>query len=311
MNFYICQGFQLSPRGVGNTTSTHIAAVDAKTRARQCRGDRGKKMQYMGKACRGTPASGSCNAQRCSGMFPWAEIFDFRNAWMQKHRQLFEVLAVRLKRRMRSFDDDSSPNVRAFREFEVDETLCAAANLHAYEGPVLTDTWLTREEMCCLSIETLAALLEDETPHVDGSAGTLVFTYTESGLRFLKVVAAGCAGHIHLVQRRGSVWISNASSFRHQAIHVPAPRGDLSTFGDLADISLSVGRPSFGRGVLIDPTAGTLSISPGVVLKGCRSLVEKTFALVPEVGAASFPEICGASGVQGGGGLPVVICRRW
>ena len=55
--------------------------------------------------------------------------------------------------------------------------------------------------------------LEEETAHIDGSAGDFVFTYTHSGLRFLKVVAAGGSNHIHLVQRPGSIWIANASAF--------------------------------------------------------------------------------------------------
>ena len=260
----------------------------------------------MGRACLGPPVNRTCNAQVCTGTFPWPEVCDLRNAWILKHEGKFEVYRRRIKAAMASFDEGHSPNLIAFRSIEIDNTLAAAANLHVFKGPVMPRKWLSQRECIeqCSRDDGLAQPLPgddgakkreavlasrtwnlaEESPHIDGSAGDFIFTYTHSGLRFLKMVPAGSDSHYHLVQRPGSVWIANASAFRHQAIHVPAEEHELTPFGDFADLSLSVGRPfSAGWGGGAGPgrserLALTIGRCPGLILpRGCSSPVGPTW----------------------------------
>ena len=114
----------------------------------------------------------------------------------------------------------NSPNLIAFRSFEIDNTIAAAANLHVFKGPVMPRNWLNQAEFveqCSIDgsaqpvpgddgakkreavLASRTWNLGEERDHVDGSAGDFIFTYTLSGLRFLKMVPAGSDSHYHLV----------------------------------------------------------------------------------------------------------------
>ena len=101
---------------------------------RQCRGDRGLKIQLAGHLCEGAPAGGAVNGLRVNRSLPVRRFVSFRQAWFGKHREKWLLLERNLKKCMADHEDQSSANVRAFRDLDAETAFLAAGSLHLMMG---------------------------------------------------------------------------------------------------------------------------------------------------------------------------------
>ena len=85
----------------------------------------------------------------------------------------------------------------------------------------------------------LGEVMLREDDHIDGSGGMLHSGWSYFARRVLKVWIAG-RKPVYFLQEPGSFWLTNSSSFRHQAIHLRCEDTNLFTFGELPGCSLGV-----------------------------------------------------------------------
>lgn len=200
-----------------------------KNKSLSCR-QKGCKMIISGGL--GDPCSKSLNAMRIDKPFPVDRVAKWREAFVQVNKAAFTQL-----------DRDIKSKLRELPSGELREN-----GEHALEQP--WETWaLTGGNLFLTqagrSHQGGVHLLEDD--HVDGGAGIMLLAITLFGKRLLhcwnsaetrSTSLSKEENKLQFPQQPGTVWLTCASSFRHQVEHLPSD--DLMTFGDLDRLSVAV-----------------------------------------------------------------------
>lgn len=178
----------------------------------------------------GDSCSKSLNGLRIDKQFPVKRMGEWRDAFIHVNAAAFTQLDKNIKRDLNKLPPE-----------ELKQN-----GKHALQQP--WQTWgLTGANL--FLTQAHGELLEDA--HVDGGAGMLLIAITLFGKRLLhcwkssEKPSGASAGSqpekehtMQIPQEPGTVWLTCASSFRHQAEHQPSD--DLMTFGDLKELSVAV-----------------------------------------------------------------------
>ena len=236
------QSWTLPNKRKRRSDSSESSAVLTASLKRQCRGHGGKEIQLAGHVTEQSLGAGcSVNSLMTDQRLPMLRYSAFRRAWFKKHLTTWKRLQRNLQligSRKVSDKDETSQSIIDLQALDVDETILAAATAHIFRTNVASDSEPHSFQNCQLT----DAEFEEETVHVDGSASMLACGITPKGggNRILKVSLDGVTRHVHICQRAGSVWLMTAATCKHQAIHLPSHSDDLTDFGALLAVSVSV-----------------------------------------------------------------------
>jgi hypothetical protein len=194
-----------------------------------CRAKPGKKIQYSGAV--GSCVSGTMNALSLRKPLPLLRTVAERNVILKTYEEEFLTLQRNLRRQMIKLPEPESKNAYHTRTTPINELVLNAGQI-----------FITQADGSHSSAghhDDLGDVLLIEDDHCDGSGGMLHSGWSFFTRRFLKVWIEG-RRPIYFLMEPGSFWLTNSSSFRHQAIHVPCEDSNLCTFGNLKGCSLSV-----------------------------------------------------------------------
>ena len=163
-------------------SDSHVSSrVLTSSLQRQCRGDRGKKIQLAGHVCKQTGAGDSLNALRTDQRLQLIRFSAFRLAWFKKHMPKWKLLQRNLQsigaRQAKKNKKNTSKNIADLLSMDVEKTMLAAATAHMFSTKVASAS----EPHSFSNCELADAAFEEETDHVDGSAGLLACGITPKG----------------------------------------------------------------------------------------------------------------------------------
>jgi len=213
---------------------TFTEPLKSANRAWQCRpalqkdGIQAKKM-LISEAYAACPASESVNGLKLQ-QAKLQRTHAWRNSFMSGNKLDFDVLKNRIDKRVKSLPCKQHKNCAHLLESTADNLFLSGAMTFIAQTDGLQET---------LSEEESARVLLAEDGHTDGARGMLHCGISHYTCRMLRCTFSGHLP-VGVEQKPGSLWLTNSTSFQHQALHLPSTdESRFCAFGEFAACSIS------------------------------------------------------------------------